>query len=274
MAAGAEALALHALHIGGLGAVVGAVLGLTGAGGGAIAVPLLVLGAGLGVAQAGPMSLVAVAMAAWLATGLGLHEGVVRYRAALVIGGAGMAMAPAGVWLAKRLPPGPLMLGFAAFLLFNAWRMLRPPMAERPAGSVACLRAPGARRLTWTPRCAAELAGIGGVTGLLSGLLGVGGGFVIVPALERRSNLDVAAIQATSLMVIALVAASGLAAAAWQGGLDAATAAPFAAGAVLGMLGGRRLGRRLPAPALRRAFAVTTLGMAALMVARVAGWLG
>ncbi|MBI5269027.1 MAG: sulfite exporter TauE/SafE family protein [Burkholderiales bacterium] len=274
MPSGAQLAALHGLHIGGLGAVVGAVLGLTGAGGGAIAVPLLVLGAGLTVSQAGPMSLVAVAMAAWLATALGLHEGVVRYRAALVIGGAGMLLAPAGVWLAQRLPPTPLMLAFAAFLMLTARRMLRPASAARPVDAAPCLRAPGARRLTWTPRCAAVLAGIGSMAGLLSGLLGVGGGFVIVPALERRSNLDVAAIQATSLMVIALVAASGLAAAAWQGGLDVGTAAPFAAGAVAGMLGGRMLGRRLPAAALRRAFGVTTLAMAALLIVRAAGWLG
>ncbi len=257
------------LWIASLGALVGLVLALTGAGGGAIAVPLLMFGAGLSVQQAAPVSLAAVGLAAVLGALLGLREGVVRYRAALVIGAAGMAMAPLGVMLAQRLPATPVLSAFAAFMLFTSWRMLRTAAATMPGTlSPACQRAPGARQLSWTPRCAAVLASVGGVSGLMSGLLGIGGGFVIVPALERRTNLDFASIQATSLTVIALVAASGFAAAAWRGSIAPFTAAPFAAGAVAGLLAGRHLARRLPLRQLRRAFALVAGGTALWIIAR------
>jgi uncharacterized membrane protein YfcA len=253
-----------------LGSLVGLVLALTGAGGGALAVPLLVFGAGLSLQQAAPMSLVAVGLAAALGAGLGLRDGIVRYRAAGVIGAAGMAAAPFGVGAAQGLAQAPLLIAFAGFMLLTAWRMARPSVPQRAEQRAVCFRAPGDRRLTWSPACALVLSSVGAVSGLLSGLLGIGGGFVIVPALERRTNLDIASIQATSLAVIALVAVSGLAAAAWHGGVSPATAAPFALGAVAGLLTGRRVSRHLPAQRLRQAFAATAVGVAGLVLWRAA----
>lgn len=251
-----------------LGGLVGLVMALTGAGGGALAVPLLIFGAGLNLQQAAPISLTAVGASALIGAGLGLRDGVVRYRAAMVIGGVGMAVAPLGVALAQRLPQTPLLLAFAAFLLFTAWRMARPAgVTARPVEPV-CFRPEGARQLRWTPRCAAVMGSLGGAAGLLSGLLGVGGGFLIVPTLERRTNLDFANIQATSLGVMALVASSGLASAALHGSLAGATALPFAGGAAVGLLLGRRLSRFVPAARLRQVFAATAFGVAVLMLER------
>ncbi|HJU70210.1 MAG TPA: sulfite exporter TauE/SafE family protein, partial [Paucimonas sp.] len=85
-----------------LGIIVGVVLALTGAGGGILAVPLLIFGARLGVAEAGPIGLLAVGMAATLGALLGLRAGTVRYRAALLVACAGMLFSPAGIWLAQR----------------------------------------------------------------------------------------------------------------------------------------------------------------------------
>jgi len=109
---------------------------------------------------------------------------------------------------------------------------------------------------------------VGALAGVLSGLLGIGGGFVIVPALDRHSNLDLRSIQATSLAVIALVSVSGLTAAWWSGQLQPVAAAPFAVGAVVGLLMGRRWAMRLSTRALRRGFAVVAVVVAVMLLLR------
>ena len=90
-----------------LGSVVGVVLALTGAGGGILAVPLLVFGLHLPMQQAAPIGLLAVGLAAALGAALGLREGIVRYRAATLIRVTGMLLAPFGIWLAQRFPMHP-----------------------------------------------------------------------------------------------------------------------------------------------------------------------
>jgi uncharacterized membrane protein YfcA len=107
---------------------------------------------------------------------------------------------------------------------------------------------------------------------LLSGLLGVGGGFVIIPALARYTDLETRSIQVTSLAVIALVSISGVTAAAAQGALPWQVAQPFALGAVLALLAGRHLAGKLDAKRLQQAFAWFTLLVALLMMARALGW--
>jgi len=266
-----------------LGVAIGLVLALTGAGGGILAIPLLVFGLHLPIQHAAPVGLAAVGLSAAVGAGLGLREGIVRYRAAALIGTAGMLAAPAGVALAHRLPGRPLLAVFAAVLGFVAWRMLRPePPAtvatgraqskEPPSPAPPCLVDTTDGRLAWTPRCARALGGTGAASGLLSGLLGVGGGFVIVPALTRYTDLDVRSIQATSLAVIALVSASGVAAAALHGALRWDVLLPFAGGAIGAMLAGRQLARRLAAVRLKQAFGATSAVVAVLMLARAAGW--
>lgn len=252
-----------------LGAIVGALLALTGAGGGAIAVPLLLFGAGLSMQQAAPVALLAVGGAAAFGAVIGLRAGQVRYRAAALIGAAGMAGAPLGVMAARHIPQAPLLLAFATFMVLTAWRMGRAlPADRRTVRRQVCVRPQGERQIRWTRACAGVLASTGAWAGLLSGLLGVGGGFIIVPALERRSNLDLRSIQATSLAVIALVAASGIAAATWHGHLDVQTAVPFGGGALAGLLAGRTVSGRLAAEHLRKGFALLALGMAALVAWR------
>ncbi|NMM14336.1 MAG: sulfite exporter TauE/SafE family protein [Rhodoferax sp.] len=256
-----------------LGAIIGAMLALTGAGGGVLAIPLLVFGLHLPVQQAAPVGLVAVGLAAALGATLGLRQRIVRYRAAGLIGVAGMLVAPLGVFMAQRLPNRPLLAAFALVLIYTAWRMLkRPPPSRQSPVAVPCHVSHADQRLTWTLPCARALAGTGLISGLLSGLLGVGGGFVIVPALTRYTDLDMRSVQVTSLAVIALVSLSGVSAAAWHGSLPWAVALPFALGAVLALLLGRQLAGKLNAARLQQAFAWFSLGVAALMLARAAGW--
>lgn len=113
----------HSLVGAGLGVIIGAVLALTGAGGGILAVPLLVFGLGLTIVEAAPVGLLAVGLAAGVGAVLGLRQGIVRYRAAGYIAGIGVLMAPIGLWLAHRLPNTPLALIFSAVLLYACGRI-------------------------------------------------------------------------------------------------------------------------------------------------------
>lgn len=265
-----------------LGFTVGIILALTGAGGGILAVPLLVFGAGLSMAQAGPIGLLAVALAAALGAIMGLKQGTVRYKAALLIATAGILCSPLGLWLAQRTPNRPLSMLFALVLLYVAWRVYQraaataaaPPAGSTNNGSTNSGTAPPCRldarrgKLNWTAPCARALAMSGLVAGGLSGLLGVGGGFVMVPALQRYTDLNTQSILSTSLAVIALVSFSGVAASAASGHLQWAIALPFSAGALVGMSGGRLLAARLAGPVLQKAFALVSAGVAVALFVR------
>jgi uncharacterized membrane protein YfcA len=261
-----------------LGAVVGLILAIAGAGGGILAVPLLVFGLHLSIVQAAPVGLIAVGAASTLGAMLGLRDGLVRYRAAAVIGVVGMALAPLGVWLARIIPNAPLTIAFSLLLawvsirMFNQGRRMPPTAGAAPTAHMPCVIDPSEGRLIWTMPCAWALAGTGAVSGVLSGMLGVGGGFVIVPALTRFTNLETRGIVATSLAVIALVSAGGVTAAAVQGSVVWGIAWPFAFGAALALLAGRLVAVRMAGGRLQQAFAVACGAVSVLLVARGLGW--
>lgn len=251
-----------------LGALVGLVMALTGAGGGVLAVPVLVFGLHLTVAQAGPVGLLAVGIAAAAGAILGLRAGLVRYRAAILMAISGALVAPAGVWLAHQLDTRMLAFAFAAVLLWIGARSLAEPATEKNTAAPPCARTAADGRFHWTRPCALALGATGAVAGLLSGLLGVGGGFVMVPALKRFSDLEPGSVIATSLAVIALISLAGVAASLAGGGIDAVTALPFAGGAAGGMAAGAVLAPRLPPRYVKSAFAVLCLAVALGMIFR------
>ncbi|MFC5499442.1 TSUP family transporter [Caenimonas terrae] len=260
-----------------MGLAVGFVLALTGAGGAIVAVPLLVFGLQLTLAQAAPVGLLAVAVAAALGAFLGLRARVLRYRAAGVMAVAGLVTSPAGLWLGQRLPNGPLTALFAVVLavvavrtLRNANRELRGEAVSRPAAP-PCRLDPNEGRLHWNAACARALLLAGAVAGFLSGLLGVGGGFVLVPTLLAFTDLPMKAVVATTMGVLALVSAGGVFNASLAGQVQWAVALPFAAGAVAGLLAGRVFAGRLSGPRLQQGFAILSLLIAAGMLAQ-AGW--
>ncbi|MCS3467893.1 putative membrane protein YfcA [Pseudomonas sp. JUb42] len=263
----------HQLLGGGLGALIGMVLALTGAGGGILAVPLLVFGLGLSMVEAAPLGLLAVGLASAVGALLGLRQGIVRYRAAAYIAGIGVLFAPMGLWLAHRLPNMPLALGFAAVMVYacgrifiKAWRELKTAQPAPRAAFLPCVLNPLQGRLRWTLPCFRALAVTGALSGLLSGLLGVGGGFVIIPALTRYTDLEMKSVMATSLAVIALVSTGSVVTASVAGVMHWAVGAPFAVGAVLGLIAGRQLTRHLAGPRLQQLFAVVGV-MAAILMA-------
>lgn len=246
-----------------LGALVGLTLGLTGAGGGIIALPLLMYGAGLTLTEASPIALTAVGLAAFVGTALGLRDGIVRYRAALVVGTVGMCVAPGGVWLAHRLPSQWLSCGLIAALLMSARAMYLRSMehhGKARAGLIAraptCYWSPSTGRFVWTWPCARVFIGIGAMAGTFSGLLGVGGGFFIVPSLSRQSNLPTHSVIGTSQAVIALVSVSSVLSSTLHGGVAWSIAAPFTAAAAAMLFVSRFWAARLPASTLQKVFAV------------------
>lgn len=257
-----------------LGLIVGVILALTGAGGGILAVPLLVFGAGLGVAEAGPIGLLAVGMAAALGAALGLKAGVVRYKASMLIAGTGMLASPLGVWLAHSMDHRWLTGIFGIVLLFVAFKTFVQARDRRVGDDSAaakappCVRSPATGRFIWTMPCARALGLSGAFTGALSGLLGVGGGFVMVPALTRFTDLEMKSVVATSLAVIAFISVAGVAASALAGKVEWVVALPFSAGALAGMAGGRLIAARLAGAHLQRSFALVAGGVSIMMLAK------
>ena len=138
-----------------------------------------------------------------------------------------------------RLPNGPLALLFAGVLAFVAIRMFmqaRGSDAKASAGSQhvpPCQLDVDSGRFLWTGPCARALALSGIGAGFLSGLLGVGGGFVIVPALRRATNAPMHAIVATSLTIITLISLSGVVSTALEGRMNWRVGVPFAAGGAI-----------------------------------------
>jgi uncharacterized membrane protein YfcA len=253
-----------------LGALVGLIMGLTGAGGGILAVPLLVFGLQLTVAEAGPIGLLAVGIAAAMGAIISLKAKIVRYRAALLIAGTGILLAPAGIWLAQRLDTRILSVVFAVVLLWVAYKSFKESRQDsHPILSDSdppCIRDTESGRFIWTTKCAGRLSVAGSIAGVLSGLLGVGGGFVMVPALQRYTDLAMQSVVATSLAVIALISLTGVVTSISGGHFNYAVGVPFAMGAVAGMLMGGMLSSRLSPKYLKIAFAGISLIVAAGMI--------
>ncbi len=268
-----------------LGSLVGIVLGLTGAGGSIFAVPLLVFGLGWSLSQATPVALLAVCAAAAFGTLSSWRSGLIARRAALVAGVLGSLTAPLGIALAARLPQQALVIAFALVMTIVAVRMLREstrapleagivrgdPSGSAAEGAAVCRIETATSRLRWTRPCAAVLGVAGAITGVLSGALGVGAGFIIVPTLRAVTELSMQACVATSLMIITIVSAAATVAyvaAHGSAALPLAVAGPFVAGALAGMLASRLVAPKLSGPRLQQVFAALMIVAAALLLWR------
>ncbi|GGJ12670.1 hypothetical protein GCM10010052_07670 [Paenarthrobacter histidinolovorans] len=156
----------------GLGLFVGIILGVVGGGGSIIAVPALVYGVGMNPAQAIPTSLLVVGISSLTALLPRIREGL-NWPVIALVGGAGIPAAWAGAAVGKLLDPNMLMLAFAVIMVAAGIRMLmktREIEGSCSTGPSRVLRA-----------CAPKAVGVGLLVGFLTGLLGVGGGFLITP---------------------------------------------------------------------------------------------
>ncbi|MDQ2788608.1 MAG: sulfite exporter TauE/SafE family protein [Actinomycetota bacterium] len=239
------------------GLVIGAALGLLGAGGSILAVPALVFGVGQPVQAALFGSLVVVAVSAAAGLVPRLRAGVIRWPIALVFAAASVPTAFAGSAVSRLLPERWLLVAFAVLMAVVAVRMLRAD----PETGVACRTREGG--VNWRS-CLPRALGAGAGVGVLTGLFGVGGGFVVVPALTMLLGLTAPEAVATSLVVITGTSLAGLAAhAAAAAAVDYPVIAVFAGAALLASLAGGRVADRLPAATLRRVFAYMMLLVAA-----------
>lgn len=240
--------------------LIGLSLGLLGSGGSILTVPALVflVGQDEKVAIAGSLGIVGlVAFAGSLPRAL---RGQVVWASVLWFGAPSMAGAWLGAMLSAHVSGTTQLLLFGIVMLLAAALMLRPPKVAAAA--------PGRR-----PRPPWLVAIDGLLVGMLAGLVGVGGGFLIVPALVLLGGMEMRLAVGTSLLVIALQSASGfvehLAVLRRHGlSLDWRVFAVFSSIGVLGAFAGVYIGGKLPQSALRRAFGVVLVGMAAFILWR------
>lgn len=228
-----------------LGAVaIGLALGLTGAGGSILTLPVLVYLADIPPRQAVGLSLLIVGLAALAGAWQRARAGELHLKAAGMFVISGMLGAVAGARFTHLVSPPALLISFAALMILVGVRMLLPQKSgPQPA--------PECRPL----RCL--LAG-GGV-GILTGFLGVGGGFLLVPALVKFARLPIRTATGTSLAIIAANSAAGFVSHLGASPTPWRLATVFALIAVAGVLAGGKLASRVPEKALRRGFALLVL---------------
>jgi len=196
---------------------------------------------------------------------------------AAIFGISGMIFAPLGRWWAVYFPPEWLLASFSVLSILIAMRMfqqsIRHPewarVVRAEAGNAVpeplLCRLSDSGGFDWRMRCMAGLAGGGMITGVLSGLFGVGGGFLIVPFLSLLNSVAMRNAVATSLVIIAGVASSGFVAHISTHEVDWMQLLQLATGGVVGMMIGNVLASRLAGARLQQIFSIVIVLMAVLL---------
>jgi uncharacterized protein len=242
----------------GLGLLIGLVLGALGGGGAVLAVPALVHVLGLDAQAATTGSLFIVGTSAVVAALGHARSGRVRWGVAAGFCAIGIPAGFAGTALNRRVDADLLLVAFSGVVLLAAAAMLaqsRAPAGPRvPVGAPA--PDPGRAAPPPVRSRAVTVLAAGAVVGFMTGFFGVGGGFVIVPALALVLHLPMPQAVGTSLVVIAVNSGAALLARAGTAEFDWSVIAPVTVAAVAGSLVGKRVADRLTARSLTRAFAV------------------
>jgi len=281
-----------------LGLFIGLSLGALGGGGSILTVPALVYAVGESAQAATTGSLVIVGITAAVAAVGHARAGRVRWGAGLAFGAAGVLASLLGTRLNTRVSPAALLVCFAVLLGVAAAAMLaktmvpaRPselaedeqaarlrvpahvgagprPSADRTAGSPrpAATGAMGGSRRRPTLGTALQVVTAGLIVGFLTGFLGVGGGFIIVPALVLSLRYDMPVAIGTSLLVISLNSGVALLARGGHETFHWGVIVPFTLAAIAGSTGGKRVADKVSGTSLTRAFAVLLLAVAAYVL--------
>lgn len=258
------------------GSLVGFSLGLTGGGGAIFAVPLLVYLVGVPAREAVGVSLLTVGITSLIGFLYRAKQGKVEFVTGIVFALAGILGAPIGSIIADRIPEGILISLFAILMISIAFRMAwktKPAVANLPIlhdhdddRGPTCKRDPEGK-LRMTSPCSMLLGVVGLSAGFLTGMFGVGGGFIIVPALVTFAGMGMQRAVGTSLLVITLVSISGVVSQILGGRtLSIETTSLFSIGSLLGLFAGTALATRLAGPALQRIFAVAILLVACFVL--------
>ena len=233
--------------------MIGLSLSVLGSGGSIITVPVLVYAAKQSPQNAVPMSLAIVGGVSALGTALKARGGTVDWKTVITFGAAGMVGAALGAQGTHLVSPRMLLLIFAGLMVVvavNMWRRASPAVQQT-----------GARK---PQRCIPA----GFAVGALTGFLGVGGGFLLVPALAYFAGLPTPVAIGTSLAIISMNSLGGLLGHWVEAGTNWRVTVLFLAAAMLGMLAGLPIGRRISAPALNRGFAVFVILVAMFIIAQ------
>ncbi len=263
-----------------LGFIMGGALGALGGGGSILAVPMLVYIAGESIKAGTTASLVAVGAAA-LAGAVGhFFSGRVKVGKGLIFGVLGVGGSLLGSALNKLANPNLLLLLFSLFMVFVAFRMLSSTgeskrvreanaLSQAPSDSIeltpAALHRQGDAESRFAPRKILRIVIAGTVVGFLTGFFGVGGGFVIVPALVLALDFSMADAIGTSLLVIAVNSVISLSVRIGASHIDWAVVMIFSSGALVGSLLGSRAASIFQGIALKRAFVALIFLLAAYM---------
>jgi uncharacterized protein len=222
-----------------LSVLIGVSLGVLGGGGSILTVPILVYVAGMDAKAAIATSLLVVGVTSAAGALSHAREGRVRWRTGLVFGAAGMAGAYAGGRLAEFIPGTVLLIAFGLMMAVTAVAMLRGRQEVEPRdGELKVVK----------------VVAEGAVVGLVTGLVGAGGGFLVVPALVLLGGLPMSVAVGTSLVVIAMKSGAGLLGYLHSVTIDWPLALGVTLAAIVGSVVGGRLVDRIPEARLRRGF--------------------
>ncbi len=242
-----------------LGALIGVLLGLLGGGGSILAVPALVYGMGFDMKQAIPISLIVVAAASAVGVLPKIRAKQVRWRMAGIFAAAGIPATVAGSAIGAHLPQSVLMIGFAVVMVVAGIRML----ADQGATGTACKIEAG--QVNWR-RCAPRSIGAGLLVGLLTGLFGVGGGFLIIPALVVVLGVEMSTAIGTSLLIIIANSVTGVFSHLQGISVDWRVTAVFVAAAMATSLVAGYFGTKTDTTRLQRWFAYLVFAVAAYVL--------
>jgi uncharacterized protein len=252
-----------------IGFFLGIVMGLTGAGGGILSVPLIISFTQLTFAEAAPIGLMTVLSASSVSAILGLKHGHVRYRAAILMSIFGIIFSAMGLWVAHHTSNHILSILFSIVLLWSAFNTLRPKGDLNQKGTMTCDQNPNSKRFIWTKKCSLFMMLSGSLAGFLSGMLGVGGGFIIVPALRKLSSLSHQSIIATSLTTISIISlfivlTSGLA----LQNINWNIALSCLIGSIAGIVVAKSIYNKLNTDMFNKIFAFLLIAVALLLISR------
>ena len=235
-----------------LASLIGLSLGLLGSGGSIITLPVMVYIAGIPVTQAVGMSLVVVGGTSAVGSFLRFRQGDFAGRAAILFTVSGMIGAFFGAKLTHLVEPKTLLLLFGGLMLVVGAALLRK------------------RAVTATPKSChlVQCLSVGATVGVMTGFLGVGGGFLILPALVLFAGLEMKTAIGTSLAIISLNSAAGVVGQLRYVSLNWMQTLSFLAVAIAGMFGGQWLAKRLSSQSLQRGFAWAIIVLGLFLLAK------
>ncbi|WP_035721632.1 sulfite exporter TauE/SafE family protein [Francisella sp. W12-1067] len=234
------------------GLICGIALGLTGGGGSILAVPLLTYGVGLDFHSAVTISLLVVGFTAIFGLVINFKNHDLNYLAAFIMIVTGVMFAPVGSYLSQALTDQTLMLSFSVLMVvIGVWSLIKSKIIS---DTHSICRSIGIR-------CITALLLSGAIVGTLTGFFGVGGGFLIVPALMFITGIPIKRAINTSLLVIFVVSISGFISHYDLGSMNWYVAILFIVGSVTGMVLSTKLKKKLNDKILQKIFAIMLVAL-------------